>query len=139
MAIINLKIIYPFYHEDYFVEVPNEVAKAMKQFDSQESAYKRKMYRNKAYFSLDQDDGIEHSTIYVSPSPDEIHERNVANQQLHAAMTTLSEKQAKRIYAHFFLGLSKPQIAKAEGVRWDTVSRSISHGLRKMEKFFKNL
>ncbi|TCO68694.1 RNA polymerase sigma factor [Marinisporobacter balticus] len=47
-------------------------------------------------------------------------ERNTAtkltSQQLHAAIASLPDKQAKRIYAHYFMGMSKTAIAKAEGV-----------------------
>jgi RNA polymerase sigma-70 factor (ECF subfamily) len=51
----------------------------------------------------------------------------------------LPDKQAKRIYAYFFLGMSKAAIAKAEGVRESTIWESIERGLRNIEKFLKNL
>ena len=37
-------------------------------------------------------------------------------QELHAAISSLPDKQAKRIYAHFILGMTKQDIARAEGV-----------------------
>jgi RNA polymerase sigma-70 factor (ECF subfamily) len=43
--------------------------------------------------------------------------RKVTNQEIYAAINSLSDKQAKRIYAHFFLAMSKTAIAKAGGVR----------------------
>ena len=36
-------------------------------------------------------------------------------QELHAAISSLPDKQAKRIYAHFILGMTKQDIARAEG------------------------
>ena len=36
-------------------------------------------------------------------------------QELHAAIASLPNKQAKRIYAHFILGMTKQDIARAEG------------------------
>ena len=37
-------------------------------------------------------------------------------QEPHAAIASLPNKQAKRIYAHFILGMTKQDIARAEGV-----------------------
>lgn len=137
MAIINLKEIYPGYQQDCFVEVTEEVATALKHFDCQEASYQRKRYRHKAYFSLDRADGIEKDICYASVAPDEIYERKVTCGQLHSAMAKLTGKQAKRIYAYFFLGMSKAEIARAEGVKWDAVNCSITEGLKKIEKLLK--
>lgn len=137
MAIINLRELYPFYGVNYFIEVSDEVAETLQQLDRQEASCRRKLYRHKAYFSLDQSDRVEHDIVCFSLSPEEILEQKETSEQLYAAMETLSGKQAKRIFAHFFLGLSKAEIARAEGVRWDTVSRSISNGLHKVSEILK--
>ncbi len=55
----------------------------------------------------------------------------------NAAIASLPDKQAKRIYAHFFLGMSKTAIARAEGVSKVSVSESIERGLCTIEKFLK--
>lgn len=137
MPIINLRELYSGCYKDCFVEVSDEVARAIQQLDRQEASYRRKVYRYNAYFSLDRNDGIEHSIVTNPLTPEEIYDRKMTREQLHAAMATLSGKQAKRIYAHFLLGLSKAEIARTEGVRWDTVSRSISDGLHKITNFLK--
>ena len=139
MLKINLRDYYPFYQYDSFVEVPEEVAEAMQEFDRQENAYQRRMYRNNAQYSLDQKDGIEHDILLVSLSPWEIFERKVTYVQIHTAVASLPEKQAKRIYAHYFLGMSKTAIAKAEGVGKATVCESIKLGLKNIEIFLKNI
>ncbi|MEY8313145.1 hypothetical protein AALA61_14445 [Oscillospiraceae bacterium 42-9] len=77
MAIINLRDFYPYYTADSFIEVPDEVAEAMTEFDRKEAAYRLRTYRHKAYYSLDREDGIEHSALFVSLSPCEIYERKV--------------------------------------------------------------
>ena len=51
----------------------------------------------------------------------------------------LPEKQRQRIYAHFFLGMSKADIAKAEGTHKSRITRSIEAGLRSLEKYFKEI
>ena len=43
------------------------------------------------------------------------------------------------VYAHFILGMSQTEIAKAEGVSKMAVSYSIERALKSMEKFLKNL
>ncbi|MGL5254144.1 MAG: hypothetical protein ACRC8J_01845 [Phocaeicola sp.] len=73
------------------------------------------MRYHKAYYSLDSGDGIEHSALFVSLAPDKIYERKLTSEQFHAAIATLPDKQAKRIYTHYFLGMSKTAFTKAEG------------------------
>ena len=139
MAKINLRNYYPFYKYDLFVEVPDELADELQQWKRDENAYQRQIYRQKAHYSLDRDDGIEHHILFVSLSPSEIYERKVTNGQIYAAIASLSDKQAKRIYAYYFLGMSKAAIAKAEGVNKSQVTRSIKTALRNIDRFLKNL
>ncbi len=137
MLKINLRDYYPFYQNDCFVDIPVEVAEAMQEFDRKENAHQRRIYRNKAQYSLNQGDGIEHDVLFVSLSPWEIYERKVTYAQLHAAIAALPDKQAKRIYAHFFLEMSNTAIAEAEGVNEASVRDAIERGLRNIEKFLK--
>lgn len=64
MKKINLRDLYPFYHNDLFVEVSDEVAAALAEAERMERNYIRRVYWNKAYFSLDAGDGIEHDSFY---------------------------------------------------------------------------
>ncbi len=91
----------------------------------------------KATYSLDRGDGIERDILFVSLSPHELYERKLTQEQLHAAIAALPDKQAKRIYAHFFFGMSKAAIARSEGVSKVSVSESIERGLCSIEKFLK--
>ena len=136
---INLRDYYPFYTSDFFLEVADEIALYLKRFELDEKAYRLRTYRHKAYYSLDRNDGIEHDAIFLSLSPEEIYERKVTKQEIYAAINNLSDKQAKRIYAYFFLGMSKAAIPKSEGVRESTIWESIERGLRNIKKFLKNL
>ena len=118
--------------------LPDEVAALLHGFELLEAAYRLRTYRHKAYFSLDRSDGIEHDILFVSLSPCEIYQRKVTNEQLHAAIASLPDKQAKRVYAHYFLGMSKAAIAKAEGVNKSQITRSINKALKSMGIFLKN-
>ena len=48
---------------------------------------------------------------------------------------SLPEKQAKRIYARFFLGLTINEIAQIEGVSKSRISESIRTGLEKLGQY----
>lgn len=139
MPKINLRDLYPdFYKTDYTIDVPDEVLSVFVEHERQEAAYRRKMYRYRAQYSLDRGDGIETDIQFVALSPDELYGRKLTAQQLHAAIAALPDKQAKRIYAHYILGIGKTEIAKAEGVSTASVVESIERGLRNMETFLKN-
>ncbi|SEK25005.1 RNA polymerase sigma-70 factor, ECF subfamily [Paenibacillus sp. cl141a] len=60
MTKINLRDYYPFCNHDIFLEIPHEVATVLLEAERQEEAYRRRMYRHKAQYSLDRGDGIEH-------------------------------------------------------------------------------
>ena len=137
MKKINLRDYYPFYSNDHEIEVPDEVIEAMQGFVRYDNAYQRRLYRHKAQYSLDCDDGIERDILFVSHSPSEIYERKVTYEQIHTAIASLPDKQAKRIYALYFLGMSKAAIARAENVGKATVCESIKQGLKSIEKYLK--
>lgn len=139
MAKINLREYYPdFYTADFIIDVPDELVGQLLQWERDERAYERQRYRYKAHYSLDRSDGIEHDILFVSLSPCEIYERKVTYEQLHAAISMLPDKQGKRIYAHYFLGMSQTAIARAEGVSRNVVCASIKRGLKNMERILKN-
>ena len=138
MKKINLREVYPFYEHDCFVLVDDEIAQILEESKRKEQNYQRNIYRNCAHYSLDRDDGIVHDAIFVSLSPYEIYERKMTKQELHAAIAKLPDIQAKRIYAYYFLEMSKTEIAQAEGVSVMAVCKSISQGLKTLEKELKN-
>lgn len=139
MVRINLRDFYPFTQEDTYIEVSAEVADMMNAFERAEASYERKIRRYKAYYSLDHKSGIERSILFTSHSPEELYERKLTREELHTAIVQLPDKQAKRIYAHYLLGMSKEEIAKSEGVSWRAVHQSIQQGLSRMEKILKKL
>lgn len=51
----------------------------------------------------------------------------------------LPDKQAKRLYAHYFLGMKKTEIAQVEGVSEAAVCASVEKGLRNLEKILKKV
>ena len=137
MKQINLKDFYPFYEEDCYVEVPDELAEIMQIYERKEKAYVEKTRYHKAYYSLERDEGVEKSIRYISMSPEEVYERKLTREELYAAMSMLPEMQARRIYAHFFLGMSRSEIAKVEGTNVPAIGKSIKRGLKQIGKYLK--
>ena len=68
-------------------------------------------------------------------TPHEAYEEKVMNLFLYKAIRELPEKQAQRIYWHFFLGMSKKEIAEVEGVSVQIVRRTIADGLERIKKY----
>ena len=62
--------------------------------------------------------------------------QGVSPQELYAAVMALPEKQAKRIYARYYLGMRVSEIAAAEGVDPSRVRDSIRRGLKQLAKYF---
>ena len=63
------------------------------------------MYYYKAHYFLDCDNGIEKAIVQHPPTPEEILEDKQLRDQLYAAVMELPDKQAKWIYARFYLGI----------------------------------
>jgi len=139
MKRMNLRDLYPFLKTDVWVEVEEGVAQELHRFDLYENAYKMRTYRHRAYYSLDRNDGIEQDVLFLSISPEEYYERKLSNELLYTAMCQLPEKSFRRIYAHFFLGMSKVAIAQAEQVDERAVRKSIERGLKQMAQFLKKM
>ena len=137
MKKINLREYYPLYTQDTIIEVPDEVADLLREYKLAEAAYFLRTYRHKAYFSLDYDVNVERDVLNAQPSILEILEQRYMTELLYKGLASLSEKQRQRIYAHYFLGMSKTEIARAERSSVNSVKDSIRRGLRSLEKFFE--
>ncbi len=140
MKKINLRNYYPFYSYDDIIEVSDELDMLFREYMLLEEAYRIRKYRYKAFYSLEGNEGIEREALKLPLTPDEILEQRQMTEIIFKGLSSLPDKQRNRIYAHFFLGMSKAEIAKAEGCSVSSVKDSIRRGLRRLNKFFeKNL
>ena len=77
MKKINLRELYPdVYKTDHFVEVAEDVLETIRAAERAEAAYERKMYRYKAHYSLDCDNGIENAVLLKPQTPEMLLEEN---------------------------------------------------------------
>lgn len=139
MTTINLRDFYPWYNHDEYIKVPDEVAEQLLADKRYEKAHKRRLCRNKAQYSLDAGDGIENEACISAPSPDEVVEQRQMVCRLCRALNSLPETQGRRVEAHYILGKSVADIAKAEGVWDNAVRESIARGLSSIKKYLINL
>jgi len=133
MQRINLRDYYPYYIKDVFVDVPDEVAALLHEYKLLEEAYRIRTYRHQAFYFLEDKRDMTADSI---ESVWEMINQNYCRELIYKGLSELSEKQRSRIYAHYFLGMSKAAIARAEGTDKSRITRSIDAGLRRLKKFF---
>ena len=139
MTTINLRDFYSWYSEDEFVEVSDEVAAELMADKRYQKSHEQRMRRNKSFYTLDLNDGIETAiTTCCNKSPEMIYEIKENRCRLCHALNALPEIQGRRIEAHYLLGKSRKKIALEEGVSESSVNESIKRGLRQMRKFLTN-
>ena len=137
MKKINLRELYPdVYTTDFFVDVTEEVMETIRAAGRAEAAYERKMYRYKAHYSLDCENGIENAVLLKPQTPEMLLEEKQFQEQVYAVVMKLPEKQAKRIYARYYLGMTVNEIAEVEGVDPSRVRDSIRRGSEAAGKVF---
>jgi len=139
MATINLRDYYPWYTQDAFLEVSEEIAAELAADRRYEKIHEQRVRRNMSFYSLDMDDGIEsEAVVCYSDCPERVFDLMERYCQLCYALNSLPEKQGRRIDAHYLLGMSRKEIAKAEGVSESSVNESIDRGLRAMRNIYNN-
>ena len=151
MQKINLRELYPeVYKTDVFVDVAEEVLAAIRGQEQDDAAYERRMYRHKAHYSLNREDGIENDALNRPLTPEEILEQKQLREEVYAALMQLTAIQARRIYARFYLGMTVAEIARIyarfylgmtvaeiariEGADRRRVWESIRRGLKKLAR-----
>ena len=127
MTTINLKDFYPWYTHDEYIWVSDEVAAELLESRRHEAAHAERVRYNKAYYSLDCDDGI----------PQELMDRKELFFRLWNALNSLPEIQGRRVDAHLILGKSYRQIAREEGVDKSAVRCSVKCGIERMKKYLQ--
>lgn len=146
MPIINLKkFYYPYYTEDTFIEVSNEVAEALLMLSRQENNQAHKIWYHKAYFSLDCEDGIEnHALNWEQPSPEKVLIREeeqllheITLERLNEALSHLTPAQARRVRARYLSKKKFREIAQDEEISAGQASQSVQAGLKNLRKYFE--
>ena len=135
---INLKEYYPeCYQKDCWIEVSDAVAQIMEDERCAEMARRRQIFRYRAYYSLDRQDGIERRMLHMEETPFDLLEKEYIQNQIEVTRLRLTLKQSKRIYSRYYLGMSETEIAQMEGVAVASVHESIERGLKRLGKILR--
>ena len=116
MTTINLKDHYPWYTEDTFMEVPDEIAAFLDEDRRLQINYAQYIRDNKAFYSLDAGDGIEAGALNLPEQPDEALERMELERLLKEGLAQLTETQRRRLLASVLDKMTAVEIAAAESV-----------------------
>ena len=134
MTTINLRELYPWYTEDTFIEVSDEVAAFLEEDKRLQINYAQYIRDNRAFYSLDAGDGIEAEALNLPEQPDEALERMELERLLKEALAQLTETQRRRLLASVLNDESNQRIASLESVDESAVRRSIQRGLAALKK-----
>lgn len=138
MKEINLRDFYPeIYHNDCFINLPDEIVDVLEEYRRKEIAYHRRTYRHKAQYSLEYGNNIEREAVLLTPTLQEIVERHMEEERMYQAISTLSAKQRQRVYAHYILGISMADIARMEDTSVSAIHESIHRGLKRLKKILE--
>lgn len=136
---VNLRDFYPtIYLQDEYCDLPQRVVEFMKDDTRRERAWKERERYHKAYYRIERGEGIENDPAFQILSAENVCFRIALSDMLYDAMRVLSAKQARRIFAHYFLGMSKRAIAIKEGKSEAAIRKSIQEGVQKMKKYLEN-
>ena len=137
MTTINLRELYPWYTEDAFIEVFDEVAAFLEEDKRLQINYAQDIRDNRAFYSLDAGDGIEADALNLPEQPDEALERMELERLLKEGLAQLTPAQRRRLFASVLNDESNQRIAKRESVDESAVRRSIQRGLASLKKILK--
>lgn len=140
MVKINLRDYYPdYYAEDNYIMVTEDVAEAFEESRRKLKAQKMADYRHKVLSSFDCLSTIEaKASVANFSTPVTEFEKKQLSEKIAEGLSALTETQQRRIYAHYFLGMSIANIAKDECCAFMSVKESIEAARRKLKKFLQS-
>lgn len=137
MRKISLGKYYYFIESDFQIDVDDNIFEVLELYRRKEHAYREKVRRNKAYYSLDRNDGIELSAVIKTKTPEVIFFENEIKILLYSAINKLPKIQAERIILYYFQEMSYEEIAKIQNVHRTAVSKSIAIGLKNLKNILE--
>lgn len=115
------------------VEVSTSVKELLEQSDRQIQSQRRQDRRYLDFTPLT-DEYLDNSLLGAYEDTADLLERMERNNRLHKAIDKLTEKQRRRLYLHFFRGLTIKQIATFENVDRRAIAYSIRQAINALKK-----
>lgn len=138
MKNIRLKDEYPWCCDNEYIDISDEIYEVLHEFSRIEHRQLEKIRYHKAFYSLDNLNGIEIDIVTNRISMEEILEQKEISDVLWNRLHELSPKQANRIIKRYYENMSIVSIARIENVDESSVRDSIKRGLLKLKKYLEN-
>lgn len=131
MKQVNLRELYPDSYEDNeYVDVSDEVYETLCEFERKEAAIARQKHRHEAELEIMPQASLKE---FVE-SAEALVLNKLTVEELDRLLKSLPEKQAKRVYDYFYLGLTTTQIAAKENTPSRRIAESIQRGLMNLRE-----
>lgn len=120
------------------IEVPDEIVEAYQQLRRKEKSLERKKQRHHALYTTSTS-MMTNSITYSESSCEDLLLDEASREELLLALKSLSPIQARRVFAVYFLGMSRADVAKMEKVSRAAVTICLRGALKKifLQKFSK--
>lgn len=117
------------------IEIEKDVFDMLNQFELDDLSFLNEWDRH-----IEQSEQTEQSvnrrSVHKAESVEEAVLRSLEYQQLHKAISELSETQKRRLILYYFRGLTYEQIAETEGCSHPAIIKSVSAAVEKIKKTF---
>ena len=113
--------------EKVTTEISREIFELLNQFELEDLSYLNEIDRHYAYSDQTELE-LQTNSLNLPSLPEDMFEYD----DLYAAIKKLPEKQRKRLVLYYFHNLTLEEIARLEGVSFQTISKSIELTVKKL-------
>ncbi len=118
------------------MEIEKELFDVLNRFELDDLSILNEWDRHIEHFEQTEQ-SLNRRASYKAESVEEVVLRNIEYEELHQAITTLTETQQRRLTLYFFRGLTYKQIAEMENCSISSVGGSISAAIENIKKILK--
>lgn len=118
------------------LQITKELFEVLNRFELDDLSILNEWDRHIEHFEQTEQ-SLNRRAFFKAESVEETVLRSIEYEQLHRAISKLSETQRRRLVLYYFEGLTYEQIARIEGCTIMPVKRSIDSAIKKLKLFFK--
>ena len=118
------------------IEIDEMLYQTFDRFELEDISHLNRVSRHIEHSELT-DETLNDRAFYKAERIEDIVSESIECEQLHRAVSELSEVQRRRLKLYFFGELTYEQIAKLEGCKYQAVQSSVKAALKAIKKFMK--
>lgn len=119
------------------IQIDAEVFDTINRFELDDLSFLNEWDRHIEHFEQTEQ-SLHRRAYFKTESVEDIVLRNIEYQQLHRAVSQLSETQRRRLTLYYFQGLTYEQIAEMEGCCFQAVAKSVTAAEKRLKKILGN-